>query len=469
MLRLASLDQSLYADELFLYAIVHDRSLGDVLSTIHDTEKTPPLGFLLSWLVEGASSTPELVRIPSFLGSVATVPLVYLLGLRTVGRSAGLVAAAWFALSSFEIFYGTEARSYALVSALVVLSTLSLLAALDEPSRFRWWALYVLAATAAVYTHYIAAMTLVPQAAWALWRHRESARRQLIAGGLGVLAFLPWLPSFLVQARHSADEAKGIDQVAPLTLPTLAEMSTKALAGHPLVRVGEIPGRAPLVILGAVLVALVLGAFYEWSRRGRRLGPALATPRGLLVLLALAPLVGLALYSLQPDKSFLLARNLSVAVPYALLMVGWLLTYPRRPIAIALTMVALVAMAVGTVKTLSPDHQRPDARSVARYIEANAAPTTPIVEVWFPFVGAPAQAARIYLRRPHPVYDLSRAPAAWAAADRARSPIIISFPGDAGLGRLLVPPPPYDAHYRLVAEHTSPGLRPLIVREYAPR
>jgi hypothetical protein len=41
-------------------------------------------------------------------------------------------------------------------------------ARVDEP--------HVVAATAAVYSHYIAALVLVPQAAWALWTHRESAR-----------------------------------------------------------------------------------------------------------------------------------------------------------------------------------------------------------------------------------------------------------------------------------------------------
>ena len=88
------------------------------------------------------SHADVLVRTPSFVASVATVPLIYLLGLRTVGRGAALVAAASFALSPFEIFYATENRAYALVAALVVLSMLSLLALANERRR-RWWALYV--------------------------------------------------------------------------------------------------------------------------------------------------------------------------------------------------------------------------------------------------------------------------------------------------------------------------------------
>src|SRR5262245_59589432 len=88
-LRLACLGQSPFGDELFLYAIVHDRSLGEVFSVVHDTEKTPPLGFLLAWLFAHGDDTDVLVRIPSLVASVATVPVAYLLGVRTFGRFAG--------------------------------------------------------------------------------------------------------------------------------------------------------------------------------------------------------------------------------------------------------------------------------------------------------------------------------------------------------------------------------------------
>jgi hypothetical protein len=104
-----------FGDELFLWAIVDDHSLRQVLSIVHDTERTRPLGFVLSWLPARLSDPPELVRLPSLLTSVATVPLIYMVGLRTVGRGAPVVGAAWFGVSPFEIIYGTESRGYAMV------------------------------------------------------------------------------------------------------------------------------------------------------------------------------------------------------------------------------------------------------------------------------------------------------------------------------------------------------------------
>src|SRR6266540_2301771 len=87
--RLVLLHDSLFADELSTYWIVSGNSLGGVVSTVHtDAEITPPLYFVLAWLTTRLDLTAEMLRAPSFLGGVAAIPLVYLLGLRTVGRAA---------------------------------------------------------------------------------------------------------------------------------------------------------------------------------------------------------------------------------------------------------------------------------------------------------------------------------------------------------------------------------------------
>ncbi len=52
--------------------------------------------------------------------------------MRTVGRRAALVAAALTALSPFLIFYSAEARGYELMIALVLVSTLALLRAVEQ-------------------------------------------------------------------------------------------------------------------------------------------------------------------------------------------------------------------------------------------------------------------------------------------------------------------------------------------------
>ena len=462
--------QSLFGDELFLYLDVHGRSLGQVLSAVHDTEKTPPLGFMLAWLFARGSDATVLVRLPSVIASVATVPLLYLLGARTVGKAAGFAAALLYALSPFAIFYGSENRAYGQVACLVVLSTLALVIALED-RRIRWWALYVLATAAAVYTHYIAALVLVPQAAWALWTHRESARQQLVAGGVVVLLFVPWLPFFVTQARHSGAEARRLATLLPLTSSSFVKTPLKALAGHPFAALAQVPGKAPLALFGVAVLGLAVAAAADVLQRHRVARPSLAAPGVLLALLAVFPLVALALYSLRPHTSFYVTRNLAVAVPYALLLIGWLIAYARRrAVLLPLSLLAVACMAVGTAKALSPDRQRPDARGVTRYIAAHAPPGAPVIDEEFPFTGSPSRAVRVYLPRSRPVYGTAQfSPAAWRAAFRNKTPVFIVSRRIDVLLRLLVPPKQGTSRFGLVASHTTRGFIQYAVREFAPR
>ena len=91
------------------------------------------------------------------------VPVMYLLGRRLFGRSAGIVAALLLAVAPFFVQYEQTARSYALVVLLVLLSSYFFVAELEKPSRATLVA-YVLASVLAVYAHYFAAFVLVVQA-----------------------------------------------------------------------------------------------------------------------------------------------------------------------------------------------------------------------------------------------------------------------------------------------------------------
>src|SRR5881628_3015036 len=77
-LRLAVAGDGVFADELSTWWIVTTHGFGGVISTVHsDAEITPPLFFALSWLATRAGETAELLRLPSLVAGVATIPLVY--------------------------------------------------------------------------------------------------------------------------------------------------------------------------------------------------------------------------------------------------------------------------------------------------------------------------------------------------------------------------------------------------------
>ena len=132
ILRFVVARQDLFGDELATYWVVSTRGLRGVVETVSTTaEITPPLSFVLSWLTTRLGLSPELVRLPALVAGIASIPLVYAVGMRTVGRSAAVLGAALTTLSPFMIFYSAEARGYGVLMGLLLLSTLALLLAID--------------------------------------------------------------------------------------------------------------------------------------------------------------------------------------------------------------------------------------------------------------------------------------------------------------------------------------------------
>ena len=111
-LRLSHLDESLVGDEMYAYAEIHGRSLGGVIDAVRGGgENSPPLFFVLGWAGTKLGDPTVTIRLPSLLLGTATVPLTYLIGVRTLGSRAGVFAAALLAVSPFAIFYSERGAS----------------------------------------------------------------------------------------------------------------------------------------------------------------------------------------------------------------------------------------------------------------------------------------------------------------------------------------------------------------------
>ncbi len=467
VLRAALMRDSLMGDELFMFNIVHNRSLGSALSVIRNTEKTPPLFFLLAWASAKIGDPTLWVRLPSVLAATALVPVGYLLGSRTAGRNAGLMAAAMLALDPFTIFYGTEARAYSAVALLAAISTLCLLEALRTRRR-RWWVAYGLAVVAVMYTHYIGIFVLGVQAVWALWTHRDQLRTQLIVYGLVVLAYLPWLPSFLLQQRHSAAEARRIAAVAPASLNLFARFNIQALFGAPFVALKNLPG-TPAVVAGLSTLGIlaILAVVRAWREPARR--PRLSSPLTLIVLLTIATPIGILLVSLRPHQSFMLARNLIPSLVPAAIVVGWLVCAAGRRVAVVAAAVLLVVLVTGTVKSLEPANRRTPYREIAHFIDARSRPGDPIIQAFFiPTEGPLKRVIQINLSHPHPVFQTAAEQAvAWNLGRRGANVFqTVDLPGVFKAVRQLPRFAGPGKEFRLIAEHHYVGIDDALVGEY---
>jgi hypothetical protein len=341
----------------------------------------------------------ETVRLPSLLFGTATVPLVYLLGARTVGRAAGVVGAAVVALAPFAIFYGIEARAYATLAFLCAASTLLLLRALDRGDVPAWIA-YVAVTAAVLYTHYTGLFLVLGQLGWALATHRDRTRPILLAHGAVALAYLPWLPSLLDQLGRSSIQTEQFAEHFPLSFRTLEELVAHVLPGYPFVPLADLPGTALAGVfwcaIAAGLAVLVVSAI-----RPRR--AQLPRTVWLVVVLSVVTPAGLILYSAQPDKSLLVSRNLSASLPCFALLVGWLLTRLPRQFAIAACASVLGVLAFGASKTLTDDFRRPPYRDIALRLDRVAAPEDPVL------TDEPLY-LRLYFERPHRVLPASGGP-----------------------------------------------------------
>lgn len=380
VLRLAQLHQSLFGDELFLYAIVAHHDLGHVLSAVHDTESTPPLHFLLAWAAGKIGDPTVWIRVPSLLAATALVPATFVLGRRTVGVRASLFAAAVMAIAPFTIFYGTEARAYATLGLLSVLSTLALLNALDdEAGRRRWWVAFAALTLAILYTHYAGVFVVAAQGAWAAWRHRDRLRSLAIAYAAAAIGFAPWIPSFVFQSHDSA--AARIEKIYPLTPESALRGMLEVVPGHPLFRLGDLPGRAWVAAFVALVGVTVALAIVARRSRPPEQRPAHRPDRlGLIAAVAVATPAGAILFSLGP-QSIYLPRNLIPSLPAAALLLGAAVARAGRRTAPVLAALLLAVIALGAVKTFEAKHERPPYRDAARYIEQRARRGDVAVEV----------------------------------------------------------------------------------------
>jgi Dolichyl-phosphate-mannose-protein mannosyltransferase len=408
-LRLSVAGQSMLGDELATYWIVSTNDFGGVISTVEsDAEISPPLSFLLSRLAVQIDLTPEMLRLPSLLAGLATIPLVYLLGLRTVGRGPALLAAAFTTLSPFMIYYSAEARGYALMMALVTTSTLSMLLAVDQ-RRARWWVAYAVATAAAVYTHYTCVFLLAVQFLWLLWTHPEARRPALISTAAAAAGFLPWVPGAL--ADFDSPTTDILAALQPLTGFYVRQALEQWALGHPDLHVPltAVPGTIALVLLALALV-LTVGGLVATRAVALRGGLLRADRRTLLmVLLALSVPAGVVLFSAVGPTSMVGARNLAASWPALGLALATVVLACGPRLRLAAAGLAVAAFGIAGANMLDSEHGRPQYEEASKFILDRSEPGDVVIDEVVPLSPGPLSPIDPSLNGRRTIYR-SRAP-----------------------------------------------------------
>ena len=311
-----ALHYAFWQDEVTSARIALERTPVGVLHHVAQSESTPPLFYLVGWLINRIGVPVQDVRIVSALAGALLAGATVLLARRVVPLWASALAGLAVALGYQFVFHGRELRAYELHALLTVALAFAALSFVDRPGRRNAVVLGLVTAAGAL-TNYFFLLSVAAVLLWTWTRPllRPVRRRLTVAIAAGLIPFAAWTPVLAFQYRHHR-----FSFIGPFRLhDVLASYWSLFARAEP--HTSVLHTAAPLVMAAAVLAGCV--ALVRRSDAGR-----------LSALLAVAPLLAAALVWLAGPRIFD-TRNLIGIGPFAAIAVAALLTLLPRPAGIA--------------------------------------------------------------------------------------------------------------------------------------
>lgn len=405
-IRLVVLQQPVVGDELSTFWIVNGNGLSGVVSTVYsDAEISPPFFFLLAKVFSVFGATGTSVRLPSMVAGVAVIPVFYLIGLRTLGRNGGYLAAAFACLSPFLVYFSANARAYSVMILTLALATLALVVATSENGKWWHWLGWAVASALAVYSHYVGALAVGGQVIWVLICCPGSRWKVIGWSAVAALLFAPWLGGFRADLNSpTSDILQGIQQTGfEARLRNTQELIFLRI------QVGSAPifWSRPDVLLGALgLIVAAVGIGRRISSGGLRIFRGERARGALLpLLMVLAVILGeLLLLAIGTDIYGI--RNLApVWAGLPLVFAAICVAAGRKPGSIAAVILA-IALGFGSIWLADPGHTGVPYKDATELIDGREVPAEAVIDgsILSP---APQTSLDIYLKGDYRVIDLT--------------------------------------------------------------
>lgn len=317
-----------------------------------------------------------MLRLPSAFFGAVSVLLVALIGTDVRSRWAGIVAASLMTLAPLEVQYSQEARSYALVSCLVLLAlwglvriarqTTSDVAAPDRPGgRAGPWLAFMLGTIGALNVLLLAGLWLIAAnlAAVAIFRHAGPRRTDFVRKWALAQAMigLTWIPGLVAMALAvGSDPLRGFRWIPPTTLHHAWSVFSAVYLFRPsnVITFELLP--TPVPIFGVALVALAL--FGAWQLRSR--------PTALAIIGLCGLAIPISIFVISMFRPILVPRYLLLSTgPFFILVAVGATELPRRLSLFATA--ALIAFGIAGLAVYYRSETKPRWDLAAAYLAAN--------------------------------------------------------------------------------------------------
>ncbi len=389
---------SLWLDEI-CQVLASDHSVWQtVLRSAQDNGNTP-LDYVVTSLALRVGRSEGVLRLPAALWGTLSVAVLYALGREMFDKRTGFLAAFLLTIMPMHVYYSRELRFYSLSIFLTLLSLYAFVRALDRDARTAWVA-YGAATLLALYSHYYVLVVVGVEGVWLLWsvcskrRSRPVLARFMIAAGIAVLLFLPWVGYDM----YYEQVYKGglLDTGFRFTFPPIANLLGGLFVRG--IRASLLSPSAWFVGLAWVLIAV--GGALALRRR--------SPSDEFTILLIAVMLAGMAAVLLLDyiASYFFATRQLVVYTPVAILVVSaaflrlfraahsWLARKANGQTAEAATIVCLAVLSVlalwqplSSIYTARKEDWRGAARYLLQHVEADdvlVAYTTPHLGFYLP-------------------------------------------------------------------------------------
>jgi hypothetical protein len=335
----------------------------------------PPLYYyLLHFWIALFGQSNDAVRALSGVLAVLTLPVGWLCGKRLGGRAVAWTMLVLLASAPFAVYYATESRMYALVILLTGCGFLALQRAVTAPRPLNLIAVALVTA-ALLYSQYWSLYLVGMVVIWLVVSVVRSRRRghpeeapwaALVAVAAGCLLFVPWVPTFLYQTRHTG---------TPWAAPPNFSAVINALTGFTdnqgsTLRTATNQGRLLAVIYFSMLALAVFGV----GRTGRIIELDLRTrPRArALGFVVLGTLFAAIAGGIITASAFSSRYAAVVFLPFLLLIALGTTTLLNPRVRVVVVGLAVAAGVVSSAQNVTT--QRTQAGAVAAALNAYAKP-----------------------------------------------------------------------------------------------